>query len=238
MTDKATLYLTLRSAATFGRGDGVTGYIDREVEHDKEGFPFLRGRTLKGLLREAAEEIAFALEPEYDFLSDAERRARQWPWHAALNSLFGVGSSDLDGQGKLQVGDACLPWRLRALAMAGVTHGQGQEAKKLSRQEMLALLTGIRRQTAVNVYGAPDHATLRSMRVILREVSFEAELSFAKALEVDEWSLLVAATLNLRAAGTGRNRGRGWLIATLESEQRTQELFRQFQTALAKKEAA
>src|SRR5262249_38818515 len=87
--------------------------------------------------------------------------------------------------------------------------------------DVLQSLTGIRRQTAMNHYGAPDHSTLRSMRVILRGVSFESELSFTDPPMDDEWTLLAAATLNLRAAGTGRNRGRGWLRATLIDEETT-----------------
>ena len=43
------LKMLLLSDTTFGRGDGVAGLIDQEVEHDPNGFPYLRGRTLKGL---------------------------------------------------------------------------------------------------------------------------------------------------------------------------------------------
>lgn len=222
MTDRATLHLTLRSAATFGRGDGVAGYVDREVEHDLHGFPFLRGRTLKGLLREAAAEVVFALEPEHDAQDEVKAR-----WHRAQIGLFGVSSSNLEGQGKLRVGDARLPWRLRELALADL------RAQKLTPDDVLQSLTGIRRQTAVNVYGAPDHATLRSMRVILRDVNFEAELSFAENLTNDEEMLLATAALNLRAAGTGRNRGRGWVRVLLDDEKKTRELFQEFQKAVA-----
>ena len=59
-----TLKITLKSATTFGRGDGVAGLVDREIEHDTNGFPFLRGRTLKGLLAESAENIVYALDSE------------------------------------------------------------------------------------------------------------------------------------------------------------------------------
>lgn len=219
---KTTLQLTLRSAATVGRGDGVAGLVDREVEHDQYGFPFLRGRTLKGLLREAAEEVVFALEPEYE-LNPAQRNSRDWPWHEAQNKLFGVGSSNLAGQGKLSVGDARLPASLRALLMAEL------EAEKLEANDVLEALTGIRRQTAMNPYGAPDDETLRAMRVVLRSVSFEAELSFAKDLSAAEWTLLAAATLGLRAAGTGRNRGRGWVQATWSDEAKLQSYFARLQ---------
>jgi len=216
-TMTAMLRLTLYSAATFGRGDGVAGLVDREVEHDRDGFPFLRGRTLKGLLREAAEEVVFALEQQLDGKN----------WRGLKDGLFGQPSSNLQRQGSLHVGDARLPSMLRRLLSEEI------KREKLTPDDVLQALTGIRRQTAMNHYGAPDHATLRSMRVILRDVSFEAELSFAvppaeESAEdrEDKWTLLTAATLNLRAAGTGRNRGRGWLRATLIDEEKTLHYFK------------
>lgn len=227
-TDSAILRLRLCSATTFGRGDGVAGFIDREVEHDLYGFPFLRGRTLKGLLREAAAEVVFALEADCE-LHPEQGPPQGWLWHDALDGLFGTGSSDLTGQGKLHASDASLPWRLRQMVVAELRQDN------LTPDEVLQSLTGIRRQTAMNIYGGPDHATLRSMRVILREVGFEAELSFAEKLTEHEEMLLAAATLNLRAAGMGRNRGRGWMRVVLNSKEDTQQLFQQFQKAIAPK---
>ena len=51
------LKLTLLSDGTFASGDGVSGLVDREIEHDAFGLPFLRGRTLKGLLSEEADNL-------------------------------------------------------------------------------------------------------------------------------------------------------------------------------------
>ncbi len=217
MTEKltATVRLTLRSAATFGRGDGIAGFIHREVEHDSDGMPFLRGRTLKGLLREAAEEAVFALG---DQVGNAD-------WVRLKNELFGQPGSSLSGQGKLRVSDACLPDSLRRLVNNEVQQG------KLKREDVLHSLTGIRKQTAMNPYGAPDHATLRSMRVILRDVRFESQLSFTQSLTDDEWTLIAVATLALRAAGTGRNRGRGWLQAVLDDEATTHRHFARLLTS-------
>jgi hypothetical protein len=78
------------------------------------------------------------------------------------------------------------------------------------------------------------------MRVVLRETVLEAELSFAvtptgneqtdSEPTADEWILLAAATLGLRAAGTGRNRGRGWVCATLIDEDTTRRYWARLQT--------
>ena len=51
------LKIKLLSDTTFGRGDGVAGLIDQEVEHNPCGFPYLRGRTLKGFLSEEGDNL-------------------------------------------------------------------------------------------------------------------------------------------------------------------------------------
>ena len=216
-----TLYLRLRSATTFGRGDGVAGWIDREVEQDQDGFPFLRGRTLKGLLCEAAEEVVFAWQQQPEVTVMQEAKA----------ALFGWGGSGLAGAGILHVEAAQLPSNVRVLWRAEMESQRSHQTAPvtLTPTDILESLTGIRRQTAVNEYGAPDHATLRSMRVILRETVLAAELSFTQEPSESEWVLLTAATLGLRAAGTGRNRGRGWCQATLNDE----AFMRQHWTALS-----
>jgi len=208
------IVLTLKSAATFGRGDGVAGWVDREIEHDADGFPFLRGKTLKGLLAESAENVVFALE------GDGEE-AQTLPWHIAKKAIFGTEGAGVKERGSLHVGDARLPGTLRA-------------AEGLSKEDVLYSLTGIRRQTSINEHGAPDHATLRSMRVLLPGVVLESPISFDGKHEPTEAQkqLLAAAVLDLRRAGTGRNRGRGWLQAELDDDAATRALFDAFAEAI------
>lgn len=201
--------LTLKSAATFGRGDGVAGLVDREIEHDESGFPFLRGKTLKGLLAESAENIVFALE-------------NAQPWRDAKNALFGQGGAGIKERGILHIGDAQFPAALRFTV----------NDEKWNKEDVLFSLTGIRRQTSINEHGAPDHATLRSMRVLLPGVTLEASLSFDREPTEAELQLLAAALLDLRHAGTGRNRGRGWLQAELDNAQTTQKFFQAFGEAI------
>ncbi len=204
--------LTLLSAATFGRGDGLAGLVDREIEHDANGFPFLRGKTLKGLLAESAENVVFAVETLQG----------KSGWRAAKDELFGMEGSQVKTKGMLHVGDAQLPEALRAeIGAAG-----------WSKEDVLYSLTGIRRQTSINEHGAPESATLRSMRVLLPGVVLEAPLSFDGALNETHQQLLAAAVLDLRHAGTGRNRGRGWLKAELDNAAATEKMFDDFKEAI------
>jgi hypothetical protein len=218
------LCFTLLSDATFGRGEGLAGLVDQEVDHDQDGLPYLRGRTLKGLLNEECANILYALERQR---ADVER------WRSAAQRLLGGPGSTLKDDARMRVGPARLPADLRqavrqALEAAGVT---------LQPADVLDSLTTIRRQTAVDEEtGVPEEGTLRAMRVVLRRTPFEARLTFLDgANRQEDLPLLSACVLALRRAGTGRNRGRGRLRASLHADQNgrpgkdiTQEQFKLF----------
>lgn len=206
-----TIKITLKSAATFGRGDGVPGLVDREIEHDANGFPFLRGKTLKGLLAESAENVVYSLSK---FANNKEE------WKDAKKQLFGEGGRGLEERGSLHIGDAQLPADLR------------EAAKDWSKEDVLYSLTGIRRQTAINAEGGPDHASLRSMRVLLPGITLEAPIHFDTLPSERQLQLLTAAVLDFRRAGTGRNRGRGWLNAELTGGADMKALFESLKEAI------
>ncbi len=215
MTNPSVLRIELLSAATFGSGGGLAGLVDREVEHDPDGFPYIRGRTLKGLLAEAAENVVYALELQ-----------GQDAWGGWKDHLFGRPGRGLDEQGCLHVGDACLPARLRQ----AVLWERRWQPGAFTPEQVLYSLTGLRRQTAINPQGGPVHSTLRTMRVVLPGVVFEAPLSFDLDgdLAPQALGLLAAAVLDLRHAGSGRNRGRGWLRAELDGPDATRAWFTHF----------
>jgi hypothetical protein len=194
------LRFQLLSDATFGRGEGLAGVVDQEVDHDALGLPYLRGRNLKGLLNEECANLLYALD-----------QAPRWA-QAAQRLWGGPGSQTVDAA-RLHVGDAQLPVDLRLAVEHEV------QAERLHPMDVLESLTTIRRQTAVDeLSGAPDDGTLRAMRVVLRKAEFEAPLTFTVTSERDDRLLLAACVLALRRAGTGRNRGRGRLLASLHAD--------------------
>jgi CRISPR/Cas system CSM-associated protein Csm3 (group 7 of RAMP superfamily) len=212
--------MELKSDATFGRGDGVAGLVDEEVEHDAAtGLPFLRGRTLKGLLAEECANILFALSKQ--------KHPAYAQFESAAKFLFGQPGSTLDDDAMMHVGSAMLPEELWKAVDADVKRGE------LTSADVLESLTAIRRQTAIDEKtGAPEEGTLRSMRVVLRETPFIAQLSFDKEPDDTAKALLAACVLSLRRAGTGRNRGRGRLEARLydsNGNDITGSCFKQFQ---------
>lgn len=193
------LSITLLSETTFGRGDGVAGLVNNEVEHDPTtGLPFIRGRTIKGLLVEECANILYALEasqsPAFSTMWDAAR------W------LFGEGGSTFENQGQLRIGAAYLPEDLRQAIQGDI------QAQRLTPSDVLASLTTIRYQTALDAEtGVADDGSLRAGRVLLRGLVFTAQLDFltAPSPQIEVEALLYACVKGLRYAGTGRNRGVG-----------------------------
>lgn len=216
------LRLTLQSDATFGRGDGVAGLIDTEVQHDAAGLPYLGGRTLKGLLGAECSDLVYALG-----LALPEQAVN--PWQIAADRLFGIKGAGLKGASILRVGPARLPDDLRAALLVDIRAG------RLTPEDVLDTVTALRRQTAVDENGTPKEHMLRTMRVILRDTTFWASLEFLAERTGVEEALLAACVKALRRAGTGRNRGRGRLTAALldsGGQDVTDRLFEPFRKAL------
>ncbi len=196
------LKMKLLSDTTFGRGDGVAGLVDQEVEHDRYGFPYLRGRTLKGLLSEECDNLIAVLP---------DRTIQQY-WEQVACEVFGQPGSTSDTHSKMHFGDAFLPEHLRQV----VAYQMKQRDNKLTRVDILESLTTIRRQTAIDSKtGTPDEKSLRSARVVLRDLEFTADLSFEVQPNDDALSLLTVGTLALRRVGSSRNRGRGYVQCQL-----------------------
>src|SRR5947209_7502356 len=111
------LCLHLESDATFGRGEGLAGLVDEEIEYDvATGLPFVRGRTLKGLWVEECANLMFALQtvnsPPLPTLK------------AAAERLFGSPGGDLEGGALLHFGSALLPQQLRKAVHSGIVAGE------------------------------------------------------------------------------------------------------------------
>jgi hypothetical protein len=188
------LKITLLSDTTPGRGDGVAGSVDVEVEHDDHGMPFLRGRSLKGLLVEEWANLRFAL---------GQAGVALTRWEKAAAALFGRPGSTLDDGAALHVGHARLPADLQQAIVTDLRREKYQPA------DVLDALTDVRYQTAVDLTGKPADGTLRAMRVILRGTVFEATLRFSEKPSNDALALLSACVHAVRRLGTARNRGRG-----------------------------
>ena len=197
--NKYKLKIKLLSDTTFGRGDGVAGIVDQEVEHDSYGLPYLRGRTLKGLLSEECDNLIDTLVVNQEY------------WRELACELFGVSGSGLNIMAAAHIGDAQLPLDLQQAVAHAI------QENDLTSQQILSSLTTIRKQTAISAEtGVAETNSLRSARVVIRELEFVSDLLFETETVAQEMlTLLAVGTLALRHIGSGRNRGRGHVQCTL-----------------------
>ena len=198
---------TLQSDGAFGRGDGVAGLVDAEVQHDQFGLPFLNGKTLKGLLAAECSEVLYALKQvDLSTISD---------WESAASFLFGQPGSRASDIGRMIVGNAQLPEDLQTWVRNDFRLLANAEKGKMRRANLESLTT-LRRQTAVDhKSGASKDNSLRTIRAITRGVTFTARLAFTEPVSERACWLLAASVQAFHRAGTGRNRGYGRLKAQL-----------------------
>ncbi len=78
-----TLTLHLDSDWHCGTGLGVPGGVDKVINTDHDGLPFVPGKTLTGVWRDACELVAAALD------GSTEAGAAAGGWHAWVDVLFG-----------------------------------------------------------------------------------------------------------------------------------------------------
>lgn len=197
------LQITLLSDGTFGKGSGLPGRVDTEVQYDMEtGLPHVRGRALKGLLVEACAEVLQSVRQQ-DGKGEALRRLR-----VAAAWLFGRPGSRAEDEGKMNVGPGLLPEPLRKAVARDV------EAGRYSPEAAREALTALRRQTAIDdVTGAREKGSLRTRRVLLRDTTLTASLSMREAPTDDVLALLYACARLVRRGGLHRSRGNARLHA-------------------------
>lgn len=195
------LQIELLSDATFSRGEGTAGVVDTEVERDELGIPFIGGKTVRGLLRDAWLSLCNRFPKE---LGDAAAHV--------------LGRSQaLDESCYLRIGDAVLPDAIRDVVRAAAN----RTPNSLTRRAILEGFTSIRYQTAEDrATGAPETTTLRSSRVVLRGFRFWSRLSWLDGYRPTDADLRVLAlsALATRHGGLLRNRGRGHICVTLDGD--------------------
>lgn len=198
-----TLEITLLSDTAPGRGEGVAGLLDSEIDHDERGLPYLHGRRIKGLLSAQCAEILAALGAQGKDLT---------AWSQAADSLFGKSGSNQETSAHVAFGHGKLPAILSADLMLSKDY--------FPRAVVLDALTTIRRQTTVDLAsGSAKDKSLRATRVIRRNLVFASEIIFMGKPDAKTVGLLAACATSMRHIGMRRWRGMGLVKARLLSEE-------------------
>lgn len=107
--------LELLSDTIFGSGRSIPGAEDIAILHDKDGFPYLKGATFKGVLREEAENYLNWLQMSKEFEKNSDKQIQENPrqW---LETRFGKGGMDMaDNSYLITVSDFTLPSDIRRM---------------------------------------------------------------------------------------------------------------------------
>ncbi len=183
------LTIELLSDTTFGRGEGTAAEVDVEVEHHPDGIPYVGGKTVHGLLRDAWLSMATAFPTLQGAAVQVLGRARE-----------------LDESSIVRVGDASVDADTQAWIRAAMTRAD----HPLDRAAVLRAFTEVRRQTAqARSSGAPETGSLRAVRVLVRGTTLSAPLTWLKPPDAPALQCLALCALGVRHAGLSRNRGRG-----------------------------
>ena len=172
-------------------GSGLTSGsdVDALVIKDSNNLPFIPGKTIKGLFREAAEQISF-----YD--SDEEK------WAKFILEVFGKGSTKND---KNKEDDK---------AQTSLSHFSNVVLSEFLQNELKGHLNpSLYRKIASTSIDDNGIATERSLRKV--EVSIPLVL-YGKITDVkDEYNdLLIKCSKYIKRLGTNRNRGLGACIVS------------------------
>lgn len=188
------LKLTFQSDWHIGSGAGIPGSVDRQVLRDEGGFPYVPGKTLTGILRDAAEFVA---------------GTRGGRWEDVLNGLFGDQTETHGGRegskargAKIGAGSAELDGNIRKYLLAF----SRSNADLNIIAPLFSVHPGVKidRETG---RAMDDH--LFSTERARRDCVLYAPVLFMEELNGDERKLLDDAVKAVRHIGGKRRRGAG-----------------------------
>ena len=159
--------------------------LGKTTEFHASGFPMIRARTIKGLLRESAQDI---LEITGENVS--------------LDDLFGISDrGELNTQ--LRISNAYIQNWDKIKNELTHFNAYTEKIKEYYSEEI--------QQTSIEESGIAKDASLRNYRLVKSNNIFEALIEFDK----ENLEFLNKVCLNLRYAGTRRNRGWGRISVSI-----------------------
>lgn len=176
--------------------------VDAEVVRDRWGMPCFPGKRLKGLLYESALEMAEISQGTWFTVTDVKALFAQ--------QEDGIAPADESG---IIVENFYLP--CYETLCKGWEYLNQQYSGVFTAREVWETYTELRYQTEINPEtGTARTASLHNMKVVDAGTKFIGVIDIRTDNEVNE-SIITKALLNLRSAGTKRNRGFGRIKCTL-----------------------
>ncbi|HHV29771.1 MAG TPA: hypothetical protein GXX73_09305 [Clostridium sp.] len=196
------LKIELLTDAIFGSGNSLPGFIDADVLHDKYGFLYINGKTLKGKLGEMASVFVNMIKQmdEYTEMAEIFRKKKE--------ELFGV--AEKYNHSKLKFSDCELAKSIKEY------YEYNMKDSDIKPEEILESLTHVETQTSINYNsGIAKKNSLRNYRVINRGIIFYSYIHSPKKLDDEDKILLASACSLLRHLGSNETKGKGEVKVSL-----------------------
>jgi len=193
-----TLTIETKSYLLASSGEG-SALIDSEIILNKYGFPILPARRIKGLLKESIQEVL-----EITNHTDP---------NSVIIDLFGVSGSRMPS-GKLRFNN------LNIIGWENISEKINEAINinkfAFSSQQIKQYYTTEIQQTALDEKGIAKNHSLRTYRVLNPGYTFQGIINLSNSLDNSTLEILTLGALNLRFAGTRRNRGFGRIKCILQ----------------------
>jgi len=188
--------------AVFGSGYSVPGFIDTDVLYDEYGFPYLKGKTLKGKLGEMATVFVNMVKsvPELKNYGEVFQQKK--------DRLFGV-AHEFDPN-RLKFSDCEVSKNVRDYFRMHM------QDSTITPDEILNALTHTETVTSIDYErGAAKKNSLRSFRVINRGITLYSKVISPFILDNDERIILASSCSLLRHLGSYETKGKGYADVSL-----------------------
>ena len=200
--EEYTLKIELLTNAIFGSGNSVPGFVDTDVLHDKYGFLYINGKTLKGKLGEMASLFVNMIKDMDGYEEIAERFKKK------KDELFGV--AEKYSHDKLKFSDCEISRNIRNY------YKYYMKDSDIEPEEILESLTHLETQTSIDyTYGIAKKNSLRNYRVINRGIVLYSYIYSPKKLDDEDKVLLASACSLLRHLGSSETKGKGEVKVSL-----------------------
>ncbi|MGR5067556.1 RAMP superfamily CRISPR-associated protein [Vibrio alfacsensis] len=193
---KLRLQFDIQSFWHVGSGEEGGAYADSLMLKDRNGLPYLPGRAVKGLLRNAFS------------IAESNRWFQAPEEHISLTDyIFGSEGENLEAQGLLTINSASLAQAERDFFLTN--HGAAEQ------------LFSVHFSTAINERGVAQKGSLRSMEVAV-PMTLHCEIDiqtteFKPLLETEtikSWIKVICPLIS--EFGAKRSRGYGHVVVTAE----------------------
>ena len=191
------LEIKLESPLTSAAGEGRVGLVDRDIAFDKIGLPILPGRRLKGLWREAYQDVTDAWQQCGQDVAFAEE-------------IFGdSGQRPYDGDALIHIENAVL--KDTSALKTWLEYLQHYNIRKLHADDVVQHYATVRAQTAIErKTSAAKENTLRLTRALKSGLVFWANVNFTNTPpETPLLNALALGAASLKYMGIARTRGLG-----------------------------